>query len=65
MNEVEIAQRRYDAVMKKIQSGLDARNGGPNAEAEVAAAYADLVRLGVATPLSRKYSRGKALKQVR
>lgn len=65
MNEVELAQARYDKAIKQIQKGLDARNGGPAAEAEAASAYQDLVRLGVASGISRKYSRGKALKQVR
>ena len=67
MNEQEIqkAQTRYKAALKRIQGGLDARNGGPGAEAELALAYQDLVRLGVEAPLGRKYVNGRALKQVR
>ena len=63
--EAQKAQSRYNAAVKRVQSGLDARNGGAYAEAEIAVAYQDLVRLGVAAPLNRKYVRGRAHKQVR
>lgn len=59
------AVSRYNAALKKVQSGLDARSGGPGAEVEYALAYKALVMLGLAAPVKLKYSRGKALKQVR
>lgn len=63
--EIQKAQSRYNSALKRIQSGLDARNGGPGAEAELSLAYQDLVRLNVVAQLNLKYVRGKALKQVR
>jgi hypothetical protein len=66
LNETqEKAVSRYNVAMKRIKSGLDARNGGPGAEAEGALAYQDLVRLGVELPLKAKYRNGRQLKQVR
>lgn len=65
MDEVQKAQSRYDAALKRIQGGLDARNGGPGAEVDLMLAYQDLVRLGVATQIKSKYRHGAALKQVR
>lgn len=59
------AVSRYNAAMKRIKSGLDARNGGPGVEAEAALAWDDLVRLGVELPVKAKYRKGKQLKQVR
>lgn len=65
MTEVEKAQSRYDAALKRIQNGLDARNGGPGAEVDLMLAYQDLVQLDVVEQLKAKYQHGKAHKQVR
>lgn len=61
----DAAQARYAKAVKKVQSGLDARNGGPGAEVELTLAYQGLVALGLAQQLKLKYRRGRALKQVR
>jgi hypothetical protein len=63
--EQEKAKARYNAALKKLQGGMDARAGAAGAEVEFAMAYQDTVRLGLAPQLRAKYRRGKALKQVR
>lgn len=59
------ALQAYELAVKGVQKCQTARTGGTGAEATRSAAYGELVRLGLAPSIRPKYSRGKALKQVR